>query len=300
MRIVVTGATGYLGRKLVKRLKEEGHDIYAVVRAGSDIGQIEKCVLGVMQSIPYEGLEDKLSGINPEAYINLAGYYCGSHTKNSIGALLDANVTLPAFVMDAAIKNGCTHIIHTASVQQNYAGKNYDPVNLYAATKQAFEDILYYYTSLKKINAVTLQLFETYGADDARGKVFNLVRSLKEGERIAMSPGKQKLYFCYVDDVIEAYVHALKLIVKDVMGVDHKYAVRLEHPIELKIFVEKYFELMGCKVPVEWGKREYMEKEIMDPAGIGEILPGWEAKVSYLQGLALCSEYDRTKDRQCQ
>ena len=300
MRIVVTGATGYLGRKLVKRLKEEGHDIYAVVRAGSDSSKIKDSVLGVIQSIPYEGLEDKFSGINPEVYINLAGFYCGSHTKNSIGELLDANVTLPAFVMDASIKNGCTHIIHTASVQQNYAGKNYDPVNLYAATKQAFEDILHYYTSLKKINAVTLQLFETYGADDTRGKVFNLVRSLKEGESIAMSPGKQKLYFCYVDDVIEAYVHALGLVVRDVAGADHKYAVRLEQPIELRKFVEKYFELMKKDVPVEWGKREYMAKEIMDPTGIGEILPGWEAKISYLQGLTLCSEYDRTKDRQCQ
>ena len=54
MRIVVTGATGYLGKKLVKRLKEEGHDIYAVVRASSDISQIKNIVLGVMQSIPYE------------------------------------------------------------------------------------------------------------------------------------------------------------------------------------------------------------------------------------------------------
>ena len=300
MRIVVTGATGYLGKKLVKRLKEEGHDIYAVVRASSDISQIKNIVLGVMQSIPYEELENKFDEISPEVYINLAGYYCGSHTKNSIGELLDANVMLPTFVMDAAIKSGCSHVIHTASVQQNYAGKNYDPVNLYAATKQAFEDILHYYTSMKKINAMTLQLYDTYGADDTRGKVFNLVRSLKAGESIAMSPGRQKLYFCYVDDVIDAYVHALELVRTDVMGADHKYAVRLEQPIELRKFVEKYFELMKKDVPVEWGKREYMAKEIMDPTGIGEILPGWEAKISYLQGLTLCSEYDRTKDRQCQ
>jgi nucleoside-diphosphate-sugar epimerase len=292
MRIVITGATGYIGTKLTKRLRTEGHKLYAVVREESNTGAIADCVEKIITSKPYESLADILKTIKPEVYINLAGYYCGTHTYDKIAPLFDANVILPTYVMDAAVSSGCRYIIHTASVQQCYNGEEYNPINLYAATKQAFEDIIYYYTAAGRTSAITLQLFDTYGADDIRRKVFNLVRMVKDGESIEMSPGMQKLYFCYIDDVIDAYVRALELIQEQKAGFCARYAVRENYPIELKEFIEKYLRESGRKIKIQWGARPYMEKEIMDPQGIGKILSGWYPKISYDEGIKMCAEYD--------
>jgi CDP-3, 6-dideoxy-D-glycero-L-glycero-4-hexulose-4-reductase len=292
MKVLMTGATGYIGRKLVQRLAADGHEIYAVVRKSSRTEELKPFVKGILYSKPYLELFEQVQNIHPDIYINLAGTYCGNHSPEQIGMLLDANVILPAYAADAAVRAGVRHIIHTSSYQQCYNGEEYYPINFYAATKRSFEDILTYYTSDGSVNAVTLQLFDTYGADDTRRKVFNLVRALKDGESLDLSPGMQKLYFVYIDDVIEAYVSAMHLLETKEAGFYRKYAVRSEVPVRLKEFAKRYVKLTGKNVQLNWGKRSYAKKEIMDPTGYGETLPGWKALVSYEEGLKRCADWD--------
>lgn len=291
MNIVMTGATSYIGRKLVKRLKEEGHKIYALVRKNSKIDKIKKDA-ELICCTPYLELYEQMKNIYPDIYINLAGYYCGSHTPEQISMLCEGNFLLPVYVTDAVSAAGCRYIIHTSSVQQCYLGEQYNPLNLYAATKQSFEDVLQYYTSVQKVCAVVLQLFDTYGADDDRNKVFNYIRRMKEGEELAMSPGDQKMYFCYIDDVVEAFIRGIFLVQQQPEGFLGKYAVRGETPISLKEFAESYIGYTKRKIFPQWGKRNYMVREIMNPSGYGETLPGWKPKISYQQGIKLCGDYD--------
>lgn len=297
MRIVITGATGYIGTKLVQRLKEDGHEICAVVRKSSNMEPIKRFVKLILDGSRIEELYKGLEEFKPKVFINLAGFYCGNHNQQQIAPLIEGNITLPTYVADAAIKGGaCKYILHTSSVQQNYDGKEYYPINLYAATKQAFEDVLFYYTSIIKISAITLQLFDTYGEDDERRKVFNLVRMQKNGQTIEMSPGEQKMYFCYIDDVIEAYIEALRQLLASKAGFNMKYAVRGKEPIALKEFVNMYLEKSSRPITVVWGGRAYMEKEIMDPEGYGKVIPGWRPKVSYEQGIQKCVRHDLEKE----
>jgi CDP-3, 6-dideoxy-D-glycero-L-glycero-4-hexulose-4-reductase len=92
--------------------------------------------------------------------------------------------------------------------------------------------------------------------------------------------------------VIDAYVRALELIQEQEAGFCARYAVRGNEPIELKEFIEKYLRASGRKIKIQWGERPYMEKEIMNPQGIGEILPGWYPKISYDEGTKICGTYD--------
>lgn len=292
MNIVMTGATAYIGKKLLKRLNAEGHKVYALVRESSDISEIEEDAEEVVRCTPYLELYGIMKRIRPEAYINLAGYYCGSHTPEKIQLLYDSNFLLPTYVADAVIAAGGKYIIHTSSVQQCYNGEAFNPLNLYAATKQSFENVLQYYVSVQAVCGVVLQLFDTYGADDTRNKIFNLVRQMREGEKLAMSPGEQKMYFCYIDDVADAYVRALELVQQEESGFYSKYAVRGEKPIRLKDFLQEYIRYTGRNLTLQWGEREYMAKEIMDPTGYGIPVPGWNPRISYIEGIHLCGEYD--------
>jgi len=292
MNIVMTGATGYIGKKILKRLKEKGHRVYALVRESSDTDEIKECAEEIAYCIPYLQLYDFMRSIQPEAYINLAGYYCGNHTPEKIQFLCDSNFLLPTYVADAMVAAGGKYIIHTSSVQQCYNGEAFNPVNLYAATKQSFENVLRYYTSVQSVSGVVLQLFDTYGADDTRNKVFNFVRRMREGETLAMSPGEQKMYFCYIDDVVDAYMKALESVQQIELGFCTKYAVRDDKPVCLKDFVQEYIRYTGRNLTLQWGKREYMAKEIMDPTGYGVPVPNWKPKISYEAGIRLCGDYD--------
>lgn len=293
MNILITGASGYIGKKIIEKLYKDGHSISVVIRKTSNIDDIRKYVDNVIFNTSYEEVYEKISKIKPECYINVSGKYYGSHNMKTIEEMIDANITFPALVLDAVFKVGCKNVIHTSSVQQCFEGENYNPVNLYAATKQSFEDILKFYTESESIKSIVLQLFDTYGADDSRNKIFNRIRNLKEDESFDLSPGMQKMYLCYIDDVVEAYMVAIRQLLCENDGFMGKYAIRGDKPIELRKFVDMYCTLMDREYLLNWGKSDYMKREIMDPTDYGKVLPNWCMKVSYEEGIKLCAEYDR-------
>ena len=293
MKILITGATGYIGKKIIEVLNNENHELYAVVRPQSITEPICQQVNEILVCQSQKQFCDRLQELKPQLLINLAGVYFGTHKPENVKEMLEGNVLFPAMVLEAFAQAGGKMVIHTASWQQCYGGKQYEPMNYYAATKGAFENLLYFYTSNQLLRSITLQLFETYGADDTRNKVFNYVRRLRPGESMDMSPGQQKLCFCYITDVVNAYIHAMQLLEQAPDGYGERYAVRDKASIELRKFVELYQKQLGAVLHINWGKRAYMKREIMDAAEIGKILPDWNTRVSYEEGVKLCADYDR-------
>ena len=295
MKILITGATGYIGSKLVRKLKEKGYRIFAIARKFSHTEKISAYIEDVIYVETYEKLYDDLLKIKADYLINLAGVYYGNHDARRLYELLECNVLFCSMVLDAAINSGVKKIVHTSSVQQRFDNEVYHPINIYAATKQAFEDMLAFYTKNEKAMSITLQLFDSYGADDCRNKVFQLVRNLDDGESFDMSSGLQKMYFCYIDDVVSAFDTAIGYLSDKDLGFNKKYAVRSDDPIALRELIEKYLEKSGKKLRINFGVRENPNKEIMDPSGYGEVLPGWSPRISYENGIDLCVEYEKQR-----
>ena len=140
MKIAVTGATGYIGNHLVSVLGRE-HEVYAIVRDTSDTAAIEPHIkeLAVYDR---ERIYDLLAEARPDILIHLAGVFYGEHNAENISDLLESNLVFSTVIFDAAAAAGCRKIINTGTYWQQFLGEPYNPVNLYAATKQAAEDIL--------------------------------------------------------------------------------------------------------------------------------------------------------------
>lgn len=290
MKIVMTGATGFLGGYIAKRLTEL-HQVWCIVRKDSIIQDLSSIPVALIYSDRYDNLYDELQKVKPDLVIHLAGIFLGEHNRDNIEGMLEANLKFTCVFWDAAFQAGCKNFINTGTYWQNYLGETYNPVNLYAATKQAAEDLLLYYIKVKKSKAITMQIFDSYGPNDKRNKVLNLVAKLQNGDEIDMSQGEQKLYFCYVEDIVSAYERAIELVVSMDEGEYHKYAIRSKDPISLRTIIDEYLQIAGKDIKCNWGKRSYREREIMNPDGIGEPLPGWEAKYTLQQGLQkyICS-----------
>ena len=159
-------------------------------------------------------------------------------------------------------------------------------VNLYAATKQAYRSILRYYIETFRLTVINIELFDTYGPNDQRGKLFALLDRLRtSGDTLAMSPGDQQLDPVYIDDVSEAFIVALKRLRDGDVQDEETYSVRSDNPIKLKDLVKTYEDATSSTLNIEWGGRPYRAREVMVPWSRGETLPGWSSTVTLQEGI---------------
>jgi nucleoside-diphosphate-sugar epimerase len=166
MNILVTGATGFIGTNLTRELRKQ-HNLFIL---GQFEGDPEKLGLpGIIKSDNIQRLADYIKENKIEGIIHLAFLYLTVHTPEQIKDLVSSNVYFGTAVLEAASLAGCIKwFLNTGSIWQNYNVKemDYNPVNLYAATKQAFIDMAKYYTDAFGIRFCTLKLCDTYGTND--------------------------------------------------------------------------------------------------------------------------------------
>jgi nucleoside-diphosphate-sugar epimerase len=199
---------------------------------------------------------------------------------------VEANVLFGTQVLEAMARHHIPYLVNTGTSWQHFLNQSYSPVNLYAATKQAFEDILRFFVQSGSLTAITLKLFDTYGAGDPRRKLFALLREAARSQQpLAMSAGEQFINLVHVDDVARAFLVAANRLFSGLVAGHEVYAVSSGNPIPLRELVELCERVGGVPIPVAWGKRPYRQREVMEPWSTGETLPGWFARIGLAEGL---------------
>ena len=229
-----------------------------------------------------------ITGLDWEIRQNLASLFLAQHKPADITPLVGSNVLFGAQLVEAMAAHGVTRLVNTGTSWQHFENSSYSPVNLYAATKQAFEAILHYYVETVRLRVISLKLFDTYGPADPRPKLFALLRNVaREQTPLAMSPGEQLIDLVYIDDAIDAFIVAGERLLAGKVNDQESYAVSSGRQVRLKDLVEIYGGIVGKKLPIAWGGRPYREREVMVPWNRGEALPGWHPRVALEEGIAL-------------
>jgi nucleoside-diphosphate-sugar epimerase len=267
----------------------DGWSVHAVVRPSSNLKRLHGAGSALCVHV-HDGTTRELARIvkaaAPHTIFHLAALPSAEHQPEELDELLQSNVIFPTQLAEAAVEQGCLRFINTGSHWQHYEGAQYSPVSLYAACKEAFEKLLRYYVEARGMAAITLALFDTYGCDDDRPKLFNLLKeAARSGRPLAMTPGEQAIDLVYVDDVVDAYCVAAAMLNDARNGQHETFAVRSGDPVKLRELVRLFSEVSGCAVPVHWGARSYRLREIMTPWKDGRDLPGWKPKISLSDGL---------------
>lgn len=274
MKILVTGATGFIGKNLVKKISKD-HEVIALVRENSDTSEIKNLCQLICS------IED----VKADLVIHLASCFLASHKYEDIENLINSNVMFGTKLVDQCQKNGIKNFINVGTYWQHYEGSDYSPVNLYAATKQAFEDILKFYTETTELKVTNIKLNDTFGPKDTRRKVFNLWKEIATtGEHLGMSPGEQKMDMVYIDDVIDAFEALLKYLPKQVNKYE-SFKIEAKERLSLREMANIFESVIDKKLNISWGERSYRPREVMSPSCPCEIVPGWKAKFSFEEGI---------------
>jgi nucleoside-diphosphate-sugar epimerase len=282
---LVTGASGFLGRNLVRLLLASGRPVVAVLREDSnDIG-----LSGAMVE-RHDGSTDRLVEIvkayKPETAFHLAALVAGEKDEPPIEPLIRSNVLLGTQLAEACLQGRCHKLVAAGTYFERKSGTEaYDPVSLYAATKRAYRDILEYYARATPLRAAVVSLYDVYGPNDGRPKLLNLLaQTAASGETLKMSPGEQRLDLVHVDDAAAALLKAERALSEQTEPVLREWCAASGERVSLKRLVELFAESTGLAPKIEFGGRPYREREVMNPY-LGELVPGWKPEIPLKEGL---------------
>ena len=287
-RVFVTGISGYIGSKLARYLAGKGEEVHGLIRKSSDLSLLgndrRKIFLHTFEGT-IDSLVDVLLHVRPATVFHLASRFKGQHVAADVVPLVESNVLFGAQLLEAMSLSGVRNLVNAGTFWQNFEAEAYNPVALYAATKQAFEDLLRFYTELGAIRAITLRLTDIYGPEDPRTKIFNLLlRACATNEAFGMTEGQQLIDVVHIEDVVHAFEVASQTLIQS----DFKHRVRLVSsgkPITLRSLVEIFEKTSGRKVPAVWGQLPYRPREMFSSWQSDPMLEGWRAEIALEDGI---------------
>ena len=285
---LLTGITGFIGGALAERLLAAGWQVHAVVRPSSDLSSLsvrDQCTFHVHDGST-AGLIEILRQVRPEVVFHLASLFLVDHRPDQVDDLIASNLLFPTQLLEAMVAAGATRLVNAGTNWQHHGTAAYRPVNLYAATKQAFEDLLAFYHDAKGVSAISLKLYDTFGLQDRRRKLIAIVlEAVRSGEALEMSPGEQIIDLTHVDDVADAFLQAADLLTAQETPLLTSYFVSGER-LSLKQLVRLIEETAGTTLRVTFGGRPYRPREVMVPLPAeGHALPGWAPQHTLKAGL---------------
>lgn len=232
MKILVTGAAGFIGSTLAHRLLDRGDEVLGVDNLNDyydvSLKQARLSRLTAREGFTFEQLsiEDKASfdkaykNYGPDRVVNLAAQAGVRYSLENPQAYLDANITGFLNVLEACRHMGSDHLVYASSSSVYGANtampfsvhNNVDhPVSLYAASKKTNELMAHTYSHLFGIPTTGLRFFTVYGPwgrpDMA---LFIFTKKILAGEPIdVFNYGNHRRDFTYIDDIVEGVIRTL-------------------------------------------------------------------------------------------
>jgi nucleoside-diphosphate-sugar epimerase len=289
-RILLTGATGYLGSHLAEALLDKGHSIIGLKRKSSSLRRVES----ILPMIAFHDVEDLDLSVLFEkhgaidAVIHTAT--CYGRGKESVTQIFEANTAFPVKLMEAAMAAGVSTFLNTDTVLD----KN---INAYSLSKNQFAEWGKYLTRGGKMRFVNIRLEHFYGPcdDDSKFTTHVIKSCLANVPELRLTLGEQKRDFIYIDDVVSAYQALLEkryqfpeLFTQIDVGSGNAFPIRQ--------FVEMVHRITASKTRLAFGALPYREGEAMFSQAYIEPLRllGWDCKHTLEQGVkAIVEGYKR-------
>lgn len=304
-KILITGGAGFIGSRVVKRLHDNGEIPIVIKRRTTSTWRIDDIIDRIITyNVEDTKLEDIFGIEQVTAVIHLAAYYKKEHTYDDIDKMIDTNVRFPTKLLELCKIHHVPLFITAGSFFQYDShdevlgnGTHTDARDLYAATKNALESLINYYSSNTDVKAFSLVIFTPYGEMDHDDRLVPyIIGQALSGKPAILTSGFQKLNLVYVEDIADAFVKALEVGNADV---PHRINIANMESNSIREIVTVIEDLIGYHIDVKWGSRKMADTDAskmttVDTAASEEIL-GWTPKFDIYDGMKRTIDYYREK-----
>lgn len=276
-KVLVTGATGFVGSCLVRELVRQKKDVYILVRNKTlnwRLKDLEHHLHILECDLQSEALTSVVDSIRPDFVFHLAVY--GANPKESdVKQMVDVNIKGTINLLNAVTQNPFKLFINTGSSSE-YGIKDkpmnesdvLDPVNDYGVTKAA--STMYCTNNARRgdFPVITFRLFSPYGYYESPERLIPsvILNALKDQPIVTSSPRNVR-DFIFIEDTVSAYLHAMKMTVSP----GQVFNIGSGHQHHVEEVVNLILELTESKSEVLWNKK---------PAQTRQVEPlMWEANI---------------------
>lgn len=290
MRVLLTGATGFIGSHVARRLLASGHGVTAVVRPAGDPWRIED-LFGSITVIPGDlstpsALRGPLASARPDLVVHLAwGGQLGAPAQDNLTAL-SASLELLRMVSEI----GCRRVMIAGTCFEYEAGEGEltedspaVPRDLYGACKQALFLAASRFAGRAGLQLTWPRIFYVYGpGEDPRRLVPSVALALLENRPAPTTRGEQVRDYLHVEDVADALVTIAERGAAGVVNVASGRTVTVRE------IVTGIGELLGRPDLLRIGELSYREGEPMRiVAGVRRLREevGWKPRYDLVGGL---------------
>ena len=273
MKIGIIGSSGFLGKNISLHLKTKNK-----VKNFSSYNKLKKRWFSkVCKEIKY---------FSPDIIINCSASQILDDNKKSIEKLIYSNLyTQSGFINEAKQNKNFIGFITFGSRWEYDSNGNYKPNSFYAATKHASDYLLQYFAD-KKTTVVSLKVFDTYGVNDTRNKILNLLlKNYKNQTTLNLTPGKQEIDYVNVLDICKLIDQISTDIHKKKLTGFKAFSVSSKKPISLIKLVKLLKKNLKNKLKVNMGAIQYRKNESMKCPKKTFNYPGWKVHNSFIKDL---------------
>ncbi len=278
-KILLTGATGFLGSHLLKSLVQHDKACIVLKRSTSDTGRIA----GLLKKVDFYDsdkvtFEEIFKTHSVDWIIHCATNY-GRRGEN-LSEILEANLQFPLKLLQSASRCGLKGFINVDTALKS-------STNAYSLSKKQFLEWLT--TFSRTLKTFNLRFEQFYGPNDSDSKfttrvIQNLAKSV---DKMDFTLGEQKREFLYIDDAIQAILTVLQQSAHFGKGL-HEFEVGSGQSVSIREFVQLVKEIsQNQNTQLNFGAIPYSENELMNSQmDISRLVSlGWTPKVGLAEGI---------------
>ena len=294
--VLVTGAGGFVGANVVRRLLAKGADVHVLLKDDADPWRLlevrERVTLHRVDLVDGGAVRRAFATVAPASVFHLATHGAYEHQADA-RRILETNILGSAHVLDAAAAAGTAVLVNAGSSseyglkpQAMREDERLEPNSVYAVAKAAQTHLATLFARRGPMAVVTFRLFSVYGPWEEPTRLLpTLLRRARAGQPLEMTSPDTARDFVYVDDVVDALVDVDR--VPAVSGEVFNLGTGVEST--LRDVVAAVQAAVGGGSEVKWGAmpaRHWDTDRWQADAGKARTALGWSARTTLAEGVA--------------